>query len=91
MGPEYPDVDVKHNCGKKCYNRRQFFELFSVKGKGEHLSSRKQVAMGCLSKTGNRKTRKLGRKAKDLKRKISVSGVPLKKCDAEHTEISGGK
>ena len=28
---------------------------------------------------GNRERRKLGRKAKDLKRKISVSGVPLMK------------
>ena len=49
---------------------------FSV-WKKRRASSRKQVFS--VKDKGNRKRTKLGRKAKDLKRKICVSGVPLMK------------
>ena len=46
--------------------------VFECEGK-RRASSRKQVAMGGLSKTKNRKRRKLGMKGKDLRRKTGGS------------------
>ena len=37
LGPEYSDVDVKHVVRDATREGRTFFEVFSVKEKGEHL------------------------------------------------------
>ena len=76
LGPEYSDVDVKHVLRTVTREGRFVFEDFSVKARGEHLVASKWRWDDCQRQ---RKRRKLGRKAKDVKRKISESGVPLMK------------
>ena len=58
---------------KKCDEKAETCEVFSVK-KASIESQASGDGMTVKDK-GNRKRRKLGREAKDLKRKISESGV----------------
>ena len=41
LGPEYSDIDVKHILRNATREGRTIFEIFSVKGKGEHLVASK--------------------------------------------------
>ena len=54
----------------------QFFEVFKVREESEHLVASKRRWDGLAKTAEKRKRKKLGRKAEDLKRMTSESGVP---------------
>ena len=65
LGPEFSDVVVKRILRNATRNGRTIFEVFSVKASGDGM---------IVKDEGNSKRRKLGRKAKDPRRKTSESG-----------------